>query len=301
MLIPGQAYTDISGLKLWYQISGCGNNTPLLLLHGGPGISSQYLKPLEDLANDRPVIFFDQPGGGRSERVKDLTKVDIAFFVETLDQFCKKLGLKRFYLYGQSWGGLLGLEYYLKHPEHVKALILSSPLISTPAWIKDTDFLIGTLPDGIRKAIRKHEAAGTFESPEYQQAMQVFYERFTARRLPWSEDLQKSMELMAPEIYNHMWGPSEFTVTGLLRKHDRSECLQDIRVPVLYLCGEFDEARPDTIRKFHEMTPGSNMHVIKSAAHVTMHDAPGVDAALIREFLSELPNDSSTKHDNEEG
>ncbi|MDR4989395.1 MAG: proline iminopeptidase-family hydrolase, partial [Bacteroidales bacterium] len=215
--------------------------------------------------------------------------VDIAFFTDALDQLCAKLGLSRFYLYGQSWGSLLGLEYYLRHPGNVKALIFSSPLISTPAWIKDTDVLISTLPEDTRQTIRKHEADGTYESVEYQQAMQVFYERFVARKLPWSEDLLKSLELMAPDIYHHMWGPSEFTINGLLRTHDRSACLKDIRVPVLYLCGEFDEARPETISKFHAMTPGSKMHVIKGAAHVTMHDAPGADAAIIREFLAELP------------
>lgn len=93
---------------------------------------------------------------------------------------------------------------------------------------------------------------------------------------------------MAPDIYNHMWGPSEFTATGLLRTHDRTEVLKDIRVPALYLCGEYDEARPDTIRAFHEMTPGSKMHIVQGAAHVTMHDAPGVDAAVIKEFLGGL-------------
>ena len=291
MLLPIEDYLDIADMKVWYRIAGRGDNTPLLLLHGGPGISSHYLEPLGELANDRPVIFFDQPGCGRSGRVNDITKVDIPYFVDALEALRQKLGLKQFYLYGQSWGSLLALEYYLEHPEGVKALILSSPLISTPAWIKDTDFLIGTLPEETQEAIRQNEASGTFDSPAYQQAMQIFYERFAARKLPWSDDFQKSMEQMAPEIYNHMWGPSEFTVTGLLRTHDRSESLKDIRVPVLYLCGEFDEARPETIRQFHAMTPDSKMHVVPGAAHLTIHDAPGVDATMIREFLGGLDID----------
>jgi glycerol dehydrogenase len=288
MLFPVEGYLDIADMNVWYRIAGRGNNTPLLLLHGGPGISSHYLEPLAELASDRPVIFFDQPGCGRSDRVKDITKVDIPYFVNALEALRQKLGLKQFYLYGQSWGSLLALEYYLEHPEGVKALIFSSPLISTPAWIRDADLLIRTLPPETRDAILKNEAAGTVDSPEYQQAMMVFYERFVARKLPWSDDFQKSMEQMALEIYNHMWGPSEFTVTGLLRTHDRSESLKDIRVPVLYLCGEFDEARPETIRQFHTMTPDSKMHVVPGAAHLTMHDAPGVDAGVIRGFLGAL-------------
>ena len=291
MMFPVEDYLDIAGTKVWYRIAGLGDHTPLLLLHGGPGLSSHYLEPLAELANDWPVIFFDQPGGGRSERVKDITKLDISYFVDALEALRQKLGLTEFYLYGQSWGSLLALEYCLEHPEGVKAMILSSPLISTPAWIKDTDFLISTLPEDIQEAIRQHEASGTFDSPEYQRALQVFYERFVARKLPWSDDFQKTVEHMAPEVYNHMWGPSEFTTTGLLRTHDRSKSLKDIKVPVLYLCGEFDEARPETIRKFHEMTLGSKMHVVQGAAHLTMHDAPGVDAAVIREFLSGLEID----------
>ena len=291
MLFPVEGYMDIADMQVWYRIAGRGDNTPLLLLHGGPGLSSHYLESLTELAIDRPVIFFDQPGGGRSDRVKDINKVDIPYFVNALEALRQKLGLKQFYLYGQSWGSLLALEYYLEQPEGVKALIFSSPLISTPAWIKDTDFLISTLPEDIQEAIRQHEASGTFDSPEYQQALQVFYERFVARKLPWSDDFQETVEHMAPEVYNHLWGHSEFNATGLLRTHDRSESLKDIRVPVLYLCGEFDEARPDTIRRFHEMTPGSKMHVVPDAAHLTMHDAPGVDVAVIREFLGVLEID----------
>ncbi len=287
---PVQDYTDVSGIKLWYEIAGRGDNTPLLMLHGGPGLSSHYLDPLRELASDRPVIFFDQPGGGRSGRVKEPAQLDTDYFVDAVDQLRKKLGLKQFYLYGQSWGSTLALEYYLKHPHGVKALILSSPLISTPAWVEDTDFLVGTLPGEMRDAIRKHEAEGTFDAPGYQQALQVFYERFVARKLPWSADLMKSLEHMALEVYNHMWGPSEFTINGLLRQYDGSESLREIRVPVLYLCGEFDEARPETVRKFHQMTPGSAMQVVKGAAHLTMHDAPGADVAIIRKFLAGLPS-----------
>ncbi len=285
MLHPSEGYLNISDTKVWYRIAGRGDRLPILLLHGGPGAPSYYLNPLGELAADRPVIFFDQPGCGRSGGVADISRLNIEYFVDVVEQLCRHLGLSRFYLYGQSWGALLALEYYLKHPGHIQAMILSSPLISTPAWIKDAGLLIKTLPVQVQDAINTHEAAGSFDSPEYQQAIQVFYERFLARKQPWPEDLLQTFEQMGLEVYQHMWGPSEFTANGILKHHDRSHSLTAIQIPALYLCGEFDEARPETVRVFHHMTPGSKMHVVKDAAHMTMHDAPGKDVACIREFI----------------
>ncbi len=290
MLFPVEGFMPFADTKVWYRISGHGDQTPVLLLHGGPGAPSYYLNPLGELAADRPVIFFDQPGCGRSGSVKDLSVVDVNYFVEVVKQLCLHLGLSECYLYGQSWGGLLALEYYLQHPGRVKAMILSSPLISTTRWLQDTDSLIGTLPADIQNAIRKHEASASFDSPEYQHAMQVFYDHFLARKQPWPEDMLTTFEQMGLDVYNHMWGPSEFTSNGLLRYYDRSESLKDVNVPVLFLCGEFDEARPATIGDYHHMTPGSKMHVVQGAAHMTMHDAPGKDVALIRAFLGGLPD-----------
>ena len=128
-LIPGEGYTEVKGGEIWYRIVGDSDKTPLLLVHGGPGFPSYYLNPLKELGKERPVIFFDQLGCGRSETEVDSTLMTVDNFVEQLETLRKKLGLEEFYLYGHSWGTMLGMDYYLKYPNRVKALIFASPAL----------------------------------------------------------------------------------------------------------------------------------------------------------------------------
>lgn len=287
-LLPVEGTLPLSGGRVWYRIEGQGNKTPLVLLHGGPGAPSYYLNTLAALADERPVVFFDQPGCGRSDAIEDISKLSIGFFVSQLEELRQALDLDDFFLYGQSWGASLATAYYQAHPTHVKALILSSPLLSTKRWIADTDQLIFTLPDTVQAAIRLHEADGSFDHADYQQAMQVFYEQFVIRKQPWSDDVNQTFASMAVDVYNHMWGPSEFTVTGVLKDFDVTGQLGRIRVPTLYMAGEFDEARPETVASFKDLTPGARFVMIEGAAHLTMHDNPEEDIRQIRQFLSGL-------------
>ena len=152
-LTSGEGYIEMEGGKVWYRIMGQGDQTPLLLLHGGPGFPSYYLNPLGELSGERPVIFIDQPGCGRSEMEMDTSRMTVDFFVDNLEQVRLALGLDELYLYGHSWGTMLAADYYLKYPDHVKALILASPALSAPQWAKDARSLIGSLPDSLQTAI----------------------------------------------------------------------------------------------------------------------------------------------------
>ena len=287
-LTPGEGYADVTGGKVWYRIVGEGDKTPLLLLHGGPGVPSYYLNPLAALSKDRPVIFFDQLGCGRSDRNIDTTLMTVENYVEQLEQLRAALGLEEFYLYGQSWGTMLGTDYYLKYPEGIKALILSSPAISTSMWTKDAEVLIAYLPDSIQTAIRINVKNGTYDSPEYQQAVNIYYENFLARILPWSANIDSAFAQMNEEVYKFMWGPSEFTATGNLKDYDRTNKLSEIKIPTLFITGEFDEARPSTVQYYQSLVPNSRFVMIEDAAHLTMHDNPQQDIKVINDFLSGL-------------
>lgn len=287
-LKPNEGYIPVTGGKVWYKIVGEGNKTPILLLHGGPGVPSDYLNPLASLAKDRPVIFFDQLGCGRSDRITDSSLLSIENFVEQVETVRKTLGLKEFILYGQSWGTTLGVEYYFKYPDKVKALILSSPLLSTNAWLNDARVLISTLPDSIQKAIRVNEKNKTYDSPEYQEAIQIYYKNFVARKLPWSDDLNNSMANTGVNVYQTMWGQSEFTAAGILKNYDCTLKLGNIKVPTLFICGEFDEATPATVKHYQSLTPGSKFVEIKNSAHLTMHDNPTQDLESISKFLDSI-------------
>jgi proline iminopeptidase len=283
----GEGFINVDGGKVWYRVVGQGDKTPILVLHGGPGAPSYYLKPLSALGTERKVIFYDQLGCGKSDHLTDTTKMTVDHFVEELKTLVDHFGLKEFYLYGQSWGTMFGTDYVLKYPQGIKAVILSSPAISTPLWIKDADTLLSTLPDSIQQVVRINDQNKTYNSPAYQSAINVYYQNFMARKLPWSPDIDSSISQMG-QSYQYMWGPSEFNATGPLKTFDRTNRLGEIKVPTLFICGEFDEARPSTVKYYQSLVPGAKFVLIKSAAHLTMQDKPEETNKAVIDFINAL-------------
>jgi proline iminopeptidase len=289
-LAPGEAYLAVPGGRIWYRRVGTGPATPAILLHGGPGYSSFYLKPLDALSQDRPTVRYDQLGGGKSTRITDTLAFTIEHFVTELDSLRSHLGFPRMHLIGHSWGTILAVEYYRAHPEHVTSLTLASPALDIPAWERHARELVRTLPDSMQEAIRAREAQGDFEAPDYQAALGAFYDRYVWRR-PVPADLDSTLATVNPSIYNYMQGPSEFTITGTLKRYDAKDFLGRIQVPTLYTVGEFDEADPALVRRFAALTPHARVVVLPGAAHITTWDAPEAMLTAVRSFL--LSVDSS--------
>lgn len=284
-LTPGEGYVDVPGGRVWYSIVGTGPGTPLLLLHGGPGAPSYYLNPLAALGDERPVIFHDQLGAGRSQITNDTTLWTVPQFVAQVDSLRRALGVERLHVLGHSWGTMLGTQYALMNPAAVKSLVLASPALDAARWVADADSLLLTLPDSVQRTIARHESAGTFEAPEYQEAVMAFYQLYLARKVPWSADLDSTFAQLNTVLYQYMWGPSEFTATGTLRDFDVTDSLSMIRVPTLFVTGEYDEARPATVRRHASLVSGSEFAIIPGAAHIIMHDNPEETVRVIREFL----------------
>jgi len=284
-LSPGEGFVDVSGGRIWYRVVGSGPGTPLLLLHGGPGVPSVYLKPLEALADERPVVFYDQLGSGQSDRPKDRSLWTIERFVNEIGQVRQALGLNEIHLYGHSWGAMLAASYMLTRPSGVRSLVLASAPMSVPRYARDARDLLTTLPEAARTAIETHEREGSFDSPEYQAAMMEFYKLYLARRQPWSAEIEKTFAELNPDVYVYMQGPSEFTITGTLKDYDVTRRLKEITVPTLFTAGEYDEVRPETVRLYQSLVPGSRLAVIENAAHLTMQDEPERYLQVLREFL----------------
>jgi proline iminopeptidase len=217
----------------------------------------------------------------------------IAHFVAELDSLRSHLGYEKVHLLGHSWGTILAVEYYKAHPEHVASLTLGSAALDIPAWERHARDLVKTLPDSMQRVIKTREAEGNFDAPDYQAALSDFYSRYVWRH-PVEADLDSTLKTANMAIYNYMQGPSEFTITGTLKKYDVTAFLPRIKVPLLYTVGEFDEANPATIQRFARMTPGASVAVMPGAAHMTTWDAPDSMLAAVSGFLRNV--DAGEQH-----
>ena len=286
-LLPGETYLAVDGGKIWYRVVGSGTAIPAILLHGGPGFASYYMKPLEALSSDRRVVRYDQLGAGASDRLTDTTKMTIPHFVAELDSLRSHLGYDKVHLVGHSWGTILALEYHRAHPAHVASLTLASPALDIPAWEKNARQLVTTLSNSAQRAIRVREREKKYDAPDYQNALMEFYGKYVWRH-PDSVNLDSTFKTVNEAIYNYMQGPSEFTITGTLKHYDATPFLKNVKVPVLYTVGEFDEASPAIVKRFASMTPGSRYVVLAGSAHLSEWDAPDAMNKAIRDFLKEF-------------
>lgn len=283
---PGQGFIDVPGGPVWFKVTGAGSGLPLLTLHGGPGGTSCGNSLLEALGDERPVIRYDQLGSGRSGRPDDLSLWEVDRFVDALHAIRKELGLDRFHLYGHSWGGALAAAYVIeKGTEGVISVTLSSPLLSTPAWIADANYLRSQMPEDIQETLTKHEEAGTIDSEEYKAASHEFYSRHVSYGERQEEATGCDGITGSSLIYNYMWGPTEFRSTGNLVDFDVTDRLNEIDVPVLLMAGEFDEARPERLAEFRKLIPGSQLVIIEDVAHASLSRKPAEYRAILEAFL----------------
>lgn len=287
-LLPGEGFVEVNGGSIWYEVYGEGEKAPIILLHGGPGGTSLGFEPLKELGYDGPIVFLDQLGSGRSSAITDTSLMTIENYVEQVESLRKHLGIKDFVLYGSSWGTMLGMDYYLKYPDEVKAIIFSSPLFSTDSWIADADTLIATLPDSVQQVIRYHESINEYDHPDYQEAVKLYYSLYVTRKERPKIDRSHLNLVSGKAIYEYMWGPSEFTSTGTLRNYDRLDQLATISVPVLLFTGQYDEARPATVQYYQSLIPNATFREIPDAAHSTLNDNKEATLKVVMEFLDSV-------------
>jgi len=284
-----EGFIEVTGGSLWYQVYNKNSSkTPVVVLHGGPGSSHYSMQRLQVLAEDRPVIFYDQLGCGKSDRPTDTSLWNIDRFVEELAQIREVLSLDEFHILGHSWGTTLAAAYYLSRPVGVKSIIFSSPCLSAPLWAEDQDRNRKLLPLDVQETLIKCEENGTTDSEEYKKATAIFNKNFVCRIDPKPEFLQDGAHFRNPEVYNIMWGPSEFHVTGNLKDFDCTSKLKDIQVPTIYTCGRYDEATPKSTEYFSELTPNGKFHVFEHSAHMPYIEEPEEYIRVVGSFLKEV-------------
>ena len=200
------------------------------------------------------------------------------------------LGLERLHLFGHSWGGMLALEYALRKPAGLASLALVSATASSPQWAEQAAILISQLPAEIQETMRKHESAGTTDSPEYQEACREFSRRHGGWHVhPKPEWFEKAMQQLGDnEIYQTMWGPSEFCVTGRLKDWDVSARLGEIRLPTLVMTGRHDEATPAMAETIHRGIRGSECVIFEKSAHFPHVEETEQFLAVLENFLNSV-------------
>ena len=293
--VPTQeGFVSFRGYKVWYRIVGdreAPGKLPLLCLHGGPGATHDYLEPLEAMAaSGRRVIFYDQLGAGNSDHPHNPSLWTVSLFVEELGVMRQALGLERVHLLGQSWGGMLGMEYALTQPQGPASLIVADSPASMPQWVAEANRLRAQLPPDIQETLLEHEAAGTTDDPAYQEAMLVFYRRHVCRLDPWPACVNRTFEKLSqdPEVYNTMNGPSEFHVIGVLKDWDIVDRLGEIHVPTLVISGRYDEATPAIAETVHRGIPGSEWVLFEDSAHVPHVEEPERYRLVLASFLERI-------------
>jgi L-proline amide hydrolase len=290
-----ELWVEFEGLRTWVAVVGDESVererglAPLLLLHGGPGACHDYLESLAAIsATGRRVIFYDQQGCGNSDQPDDPARWTVDLFVREVDAIRSALDLERCHILGQSWGGMLLMEYLVGRPAGVVSATIASSPASMPAWVAETGRQRALLPPEVIATLDRHEAAGTWDDPEYLAAVEVFYERHLCRVVPMPEFAARSFAKLArnPQVYRTMNGPTEFHVTGTLREWEVLSRLGGVDEPVLLTSGRHDEATPTQVAMIRERIPQAEWVLFEASGHLAHAEEPDRYMAVLADFLA---------------
>lgn len=281
------------GYKVWTQSIGGGdlNDRPaLLVLHGGPGMAHDYLENLSALASDaQKVVFYDQLGCGQSDAPDDSKRWQVSRFVKEVDFVRNALGLDDVVILGQSWGGMLTIEYLLTKPKGVKGAILSNSLSSAQLMDAEVQRLKSELPKTVLEIIERHEKSGTTQSDEYQKSIVEFYQRHILRINPFPIQVMEALA-STNQVYETMWGSNEFTLIGNLKYWDRTSDLGKIDLPIKIISGEFDESTPKVNQVLKQGLKNSDWVMMPGCSHLPNYESPTDYMKIIQDFLDQLSN-----------
>ncbi len=284
MSVEGVRLIEISTprgpFKVWTKKIGDNPRIKILLLHGGPGMTHEAYQVFEEFfpSEGFEYYYYDQLGSYFSDQPHDDSLWTLDRFVDEVEQVRIALGLdeKNFYLYGQSWGGLLAMEYALAHQQHIKGLIVSNMVSSIPSYARYAEEVLAPqLPPEVLAEIQQLEAAEDYDNPRYQSLlMEHFYTAHVLRRPleQWPRAVNLSLEHVNPEVYVPMQGPSEFGTSGRLENWDRSTDLSKITLPTLVIGAKYDTMDPEHMRWMASQFPNGQFLYCPNGSHLAQYD-----------------------------
>ncbi len=276
----------ISGHEVVTYSYGSGDEV-LFLLNGGPGLPCNYLRDpmLRMVEAGYRVVTYDQLGCGASDKPTDKSLWTITRYVEEVETVRRALGLGPIHLLGHSWGGWLGIEYALTHPDALKTLTLSNTCGDMPHLITELNRLRDALGPETVAMMQRHEAEGTLNHPEYKAAITLLSYRHVLRLDAWPASVNASLDDWNMDVYGTMQGPNEFLYVGNLKDWNRISDMGRISAPALVLVGHHDELPPSCAMRMHAALPRSELHVFRNSSHMPLYEEPEAYFGVLTRFL----------------
>lgn len=297
-MIPIQ--TPSGNFKVWTKRVGNNPDISILLLHGGPGGTHEFFECFDSYLPVEGIeyIYYDQLGSYYSDQPSDTTLWTTERFVEEVEQVRQALGLDKnnFYLLGQSWGGILAMEYALKYQENLKGLIISNMMASVPEYNDYAKEVLGPAMDPeVYKEVLRYEEAQDFANPEYADLLMEHHYPQHVLRMPleeWPESINRALKHLNPEVYIYMQGYSEFGISGdaTLKNWDRSEDLADITVPTLVIGSQHDTMDPTYMEWMSEEIPDAAYLYCENGSHLSQYDDQKTYMNGIIDFVKSVNN-----------
>jgi proline iminopeptidase len=269
--------TPSGEFKVWTKRIGNNPKIKVLLLHGGPAITHEYFESFESFlpAEGIEFYYYDQLGSHYSEQPKDSNLWTLDRFVEEVEQVRVALGLNKdnCYLLGQSWGGILAMQYALKYQHNIKALIIANMMASFPAYGAYNATLRAQLRPSLIDTLEMYEKADNYTDPVYQQlVMDEFYRKHICRIAEWPDALNRTFNHLNPDVYVLMQGPSEFVPGGRLKNWDVMDELQNITVPTLMIGAHYDTMDPKAMEEQSKRVKNGRYLYCPNGSHLAMWD-----------------------------
>jgi proline iminopeptidase len=276
--------------KVWTKRIGSGP-LKVLLLHGGPGFTHQYLEAMESFLPEAGIemYYYDQLGCGNSDKPGDLSLWTRDGYREEVEEVRIGLGLDNFVLYGQSWGGMLSIEYALKYQHHLRGLVISNMTAGIQAYLNRLDYLKDLLNATSRAKLELLDAARDYDNPEYERIMmEELYPQVICRTQPWPEPVTRAFRDANLAIYNEMQGKSEFVVTGNFKDWESWDRLHEITVPTLTIGAAHDTMDPEDLKKMATLVANGTSLICPNGSHLAMWDDQAIYFEGLLKFLHSL-------------
>jgi proline iminopeptidase len=289
--------------NVWTKKVGGNSSIKLLLLHGGPGATHEHFEAFEDVlpAEGIEFYYYDQLGSWYSDQ-PEMTDEMLALprFVDEVEQVRRALGLDRdnFYLLGQSWGGLLGIEYALQHQDRLKGLIISNMMASIPLYNAYAErVLMPAMDQQVLAEIKELEAAGRHEDPRYLELLIPYHYQQHVLRMPpdeWPDAINRTFKHINPAVYVPMQGPSELGASGKLVSWDRTADLKEIKVPALTIGARYDTMDPAHMEWMAGQMPKGHHLYCQNGSHLAIYDDQGTYMAGVVRFIKDVEGGAIT-------